>query len=59
MKCFSQSFLIHLGRVVSDLAFHAGGPPSSPSPTVAITKPLKSLKLSPLKALLREKECQL
>ena len=55
MKCFSQSFLIHLGRVVSDLAFHAGGPPSSPSPTVAITKPLKSLKLSPLKALLREK----
>ena len=39
--------------------------PSSPSPPVAITKPssldqqpLKSLKFSPLKELLREKECQ-
>jgi hypothetical protein len=40
--------------------------PTSPSPPVAITKlssldlqPLKSLKFSPLKELLREKECQL
>ena len=39
---------------------------SSPSPPVAFTKsssldyqPLKSLKFSPLKELLREKECQL